>query len=228
MQHMITYKVHFIRHGMTQGNLEGKYIGSTDLPVCPEGYRQLDDLKAHYEYPKVEAVYSSPMLRCRQTADFLYPNAMLTVVEDLREWNFGDFEGKTMEELKDDPDYLDWIASSMKSTPPGGESSKEFAARLQLAIGAIFRDMMDQGIPNAAIVTHGGVIMTLMSEYALPRGQNNNHWMAPNGQGFTVLMTPQMWMRDGGFEVYNYVPVEPELADFSGIMGFDSGEDWDE
>lgn len=78
---MITYKVHFIRHGMTQGNLEGKYIGSTDLPVCPEGYRQLDDLKAHYEYPKVEAVYSSPMLRCRQTADFLYPNAMLTVVE---------------------------------------------------------------------------------------------------------------------------------------------------
>lgn len=67
------------------------------------------------------------MLRCRQTADFLYPNAMLTVVEDLREWNFGDFEGKTMEELKDDPDYLDWIASSMKSTPPGGESSKEFA-----------------------------------------------------------------------------------------------------
>lgn len=65
---MITYKVHFIRHGMTQGNLEGKYIGSTDLPVCPEGYRQLDDLKAHYEYPKVEAVYSSPMLRCRQTA----------------------------------------------------------------------------------------------------------------------------------------------------------------
>ena len=49
-----------------------------------------------------------------------------------------------------------------------------------------------------------------------------------SGQGFTVLMTPQMWMRDGGFEVYNYVPVEPELADFSGIMGFDSGEDWDE
>ena len=60
-----------------------------------------------------------------------------------------------MEELKDDPDYLDWIASSMKSTPPGGESSK-FAARLQLAIGAIFRDMMDQGITNAAIVTTAG------------------------------------------------------------------------
>lgn len=52
-----------------------------------------------------------------------------------------------------------------------GEPAKNLPARLQLAIGAIFRDMMDQGITNAAIVTHGGVIMTLMSEYALPRGQ---------------------------------------------------------
>ena len=66
---MKTYKIHLIRHGITDANLKGLYIGNrTDLPLCPEGFKQLKDMREDKEYPYIEKLYSSPMLRCRQTA----------------------------------------------------------------------------------------------------------------------------------------------------------------
>ena len=65
------YKLHLIRHGLTQGNLDGRYIGSgTDLPLCAEGRAQLEELKAKFQYPDVPLVFCSPMLRAQQTAVF--------------------------------------------------------------------------------------------------------------------------------------------------------------
>ena len=80
------YKLHLIRHGLTQGNLDGRYIGSgTDLPLCAEGRAQLEELKAKFQYPDVPLVFCSPMLRAQQTAEVLFPNAKLTILQDLRE-----------------------------------------------------------------------------------------------------------------------------------------------
>ena len=89
------YKLHLIRHGLTQGNLDGRYIGSgTDLPLCAEGRAQLEELKAKFQYPDVPLVFCSPMLRAQQTAEVLFPNAKLTILQDLREMNFGKFENR--------------------------------------------------------------------------------------------------------------------------------------
>ena len=82
---MRTYKIHLIRHGLTQGNLEGKYIGSTDLPLCPQGMAQLEGLLQEGEYPPVDRVYTSPLLRARQTAELLFPDRMLVEEPGLRE-----------------------------------------------------------------------------------------------------------------------------------------------
>ena len=61
---MKTFKLHLIRHGMTAGNLQGLYIGSgTDIPLCDEGRAQLNELKERFEYPQVDTVFSSPLLR---------------------------------------------------------------------------------------------------------------------------------------------------------------------
>ena len=60
---MKTYKLHLIRHGLTEGNLKGQYIGRTELPVLPEGITALKNLKDNIEYPFADKVYSSPMLR---------------------------------------------------------------------------------------------------------------------------------------------------------------------
>ena len=85
---MKTYKLHLIRHGITEGNLKGQYIGRTELPVTPEGIAMLKNLKEQLDYPFVDRVYSSPMLRCRQTANMLYPEREITLIDNLIEYGY--------------------------------------------------------------------------------------------------------------------------------------------
>ena len=76
---MKTFKLHLIRHGLTSGNLQGLYIGSgTDIPLCDEGRAQLAELKERFEYPQVDTVFSSPLLRAVETANILFPDAKHT------------------------------------------------------------------------------------------------------------------------------------------------------
>ena len=71
---MVTYKLHLVRHGMTMGNLEGRYVGRMDIPVCADGVKELKALMEKHNYPAVQEVYTSPLIRCRQTADILFPD----------------------------------------------------------------------------------------------------------------------------------------------------------
>ena len=87
----------FIRHGATAGNLEKRYIGSTDEPLCDIGIAQVESLRKHNF--QADFLYVSPMLRTRQTAELLFPKMDYTFVSDFRETNFGLFEGKTAEEI---------------------------------------------------------------------------------------------------------------------------------
>ena len=59
---MKTYTIHLLRHALTRGNLEGRYIGQTDEPLCREGREQLLKMKNDYDYPKVDVVFSSSLM----------------------------------------------------------------------------------------------------------------------------------------------------------------------
>lgn len=200
---MKTYKLHLIRHGMTEGNIRGQYIGRTDLPVLPEGVAALDNLKAVIEYPNVEKVYSSPMLRCRQTANVLYPNRNLKIIDNLIEYDFGEFEGKTASELESDPRYMQW-ASGKITAPPSGEDNTDFVKRLCVGINEIVRDMMDNDIRESAVIMHGGTIMAFLAAAALPR-RNIVEWTADNGRGYSILITPSLYQRSGVVEVTDII-----------------------
>ena len=128
---MKTFKLHLIRHGITAGNLQGLYIGSgTDLPLCDEGRAQLADLKERFEYPQVDTVFSSPLLRAVETANILFPNAAHQfTVHDLREAGFGEFEGKPVKELVHDEDFKKWITPGSGYVPDGAEPTEQFHAR---------------------------------------------------------------------------------------------------
>lgn len=202
---MKNYRLHFIRHGLTEANKQGLYVGRTDYELCFEGIQELVRLKQEYEYPWVDTVYTSPLLRCVQTAGILYPDARLVPDQSLIELDFGDFEGKSYYELKDDPDYDRWLQDSMSTAPRNGESGDVFVDRIIGACSQIFEDMMQQELTDVAVVTHGGVIMTLMAALGLPK-RNMREWAIGNGRGYTVLMTPQMWMRDRAFEVAGLMP----------------------
>lgn len=204
---MKTFKLHLIRHGMTEGNLKGLYIGSgTDLPLCDEGRRQLYELKERFEYPQVDTVFSSPMLRSMETAAILFPNAPHQfTVQDLREANFGVFEGKPVKELVKNEDFKRWITPGSGFVPEGAEPTEEFNRRCAQSLLKLFEYMIRLELPEAACVTHGGVIMSMLSQRALP-SRRPEQWMADPGCGYTVQTDIQLWMRDSIVEAIDIVP----------------------
>ena len=168
--------VYLIRHGQTQGNLERRYTGSTDQSLCAQGRTVL----AEKHFPAVEKVYVSPLRRCRETAALLFPDIPQEAVDDLRECDFGTFEGHTYEELKDEPAYQAWLNTAGQSAPPGGEGKADMARRTLAA----FRFIAAKHSPEdkIALVVHGGTIMALLE--ALEDSRQFYHWQAPNGGGY--------------------------------------------
>ncbi len=200
---MKTYKIHLIRHGLTEGNLNGQYIGRTDLPLAGAGVAQLKQYAEENEYPKVDCVYSSPMLRAVQSARILYPSKDIQTVDNLREIDFGEFEGKTAHQLEGNPAYADWAAGRI-SAAPDGEDNAEFAKRLCVGLNEIVRDMMAKKAEHSAVIMHGGAIMVLLSACALPR-KAMVEWTCPAGSGFTLLITPSLYHSSGVVEVVDYI-----------------------
>ncbi len=204
---MKTYKLHLIRHGLTQGNLDGIYVGGgLDIPLCQEGVQQLEELRAQYRYPGAGTVFSSPMRRALQTAEILYPEAPDKIVlEELRENVFGEFEGKKVEVLMADERFARWLDPGSGFVPEGGESGAAFAARTAAALMTMMEYLAKNGISEAVCITHGGVIMSMLGQLAMPQ-KPPAQWMADNGCGFTVQADAGMIMRDRMVEAVAIVP----------------------
>ncbi len=183
-----------IRHGATAGNAERRYTGQTlNQPLSERGKRELADRKARGRYPQTDTLYVSPLGRCVETARLLYPMLVPVSLPSLAELDFGSFEGKTYEQLKDDPSYRKWIETAGMTAPPGGESGAEFAQRLLGAMRQIADDAAKRNIRSAAVITHGGCIMTLLSKlHPLAEsgagGVDMYDFQAPNGGGYRVEM----------------------------------------
>ncbi|HEX2939126.1 MAG TPA: phosphoglycerate mutase family protein [Ruminiclostridium sp.] len=209
---MKAYHVYLIRHGMTQGNKEGKYIGRLDLPVSEQGKEEIAGMIKKYRYPYAEMFFSSPMTRCIETLKLIYPEAEPEIVKDLRECDFGDYEGKALSELKDDPDYQKWASGSIE-TPPNGESSKSFQLRCCSAFEKIVEKLMRSGTSSAVIVAHGGTIMSILGTYGFPRRQMYE-WMTGNAMGYEVVITPQLWISGKAIEVAGAIPLQEDESEF--------------
>ena len=205
---MKNYKIHLIRHGMTEANEQGLYIGKTDLPLSARGLRDLLDKKEEAIYPKATVFFCSPLSRCRQTLEVLYPGSQPTVMEGLAECDFGVWDGRRVDELKNDEQFGRWLAGDLQEIP-GGEASEEFQARVMAAFETLVEYSMKNGDEEVVVCTHGGVIMLIMAAYALPRA-DMSAWGAEPGCGFTLRVTPSLWMREPVAEAIDYVPLIPQ------------------
>lgn len=201
---MHDYIIHFIRHGETLANEEAKYIGRTDLPLTEEASKELVGLREDGIYPSVGTVYTSPLARAMQTAKAIYPGKQLIAVENLQEYDFGDFEGKTAAELEEDTAYCEW-RSGKRPDAPNGESQDDFRARIYAGLVQVVRHMAENECYEAAVVTHGGVIMTLLATCGLPQKQSVE-WLCEPGKGFTVRINLGLFDRSGFVEVCGTVP----------------------
>lgn len=167
----------FIRHGLTAGNLEKRYIGSTDEPLCGEGIARLK----MRTYPRCEVLVCSPMKRCLQTAELIFPRQDIITESDLRECGFGDFEGRNYAGLSGNADYQRWIDSGGALPFPNGESPQDFRER---CTSAFERLVSRYGASQSlAFVVHGGTIMSILEKYAVPR-RDYFGWHCENGCGY--------------------------------------------
>lgn len=186
-----------IRHGMTRGNQLKQYIGQfVDEPLIEEGSNQLLERKELGIYPEADMLYVSPMKRCVQTAKLLYPNLEMHTVYNFQECDFGTFEGKTYEELKDLPEYQEWLKGNGMTTFPEGEDPKEFIQRcVDAFVNTLKQLSVECGImndPNSkiAFVIHGGTIMAIMSMLA-PDRLNYFDYQVGNGCGYICKLSEE-------------------------------------
>lgn len=177
-----------IRHGATKANMEHRYLGKTDEVLSKEGEMQLFEYKKMGFFPNIDYLFSSPMKRCVQTAEILFPELKPVEIEEWKEMDFGVFEGKNYLELQGDKRYQEWIDSNGTLPFPEGESREEFISRcdkgFQSMIGKL-KPTKEEEHKTVGIIVHGGTIMALLSKYA--KG-NYFDYQVPNGKGFICTM----------------------------------------
>lgn len=205
---MRSYKIYLFRHGKTLANVEGRYIGKTDEPLSEEGIAELLNKRQEKEYPGIGKLYASPLKRAVQTAGALYPGMTIHTVDELREYDFGDYENKKLADLEQDESFFQWVGTK-GAVPPHAELPADFTKRVLEGMDRIIRDMMKHQISEAAVVTHGGVIMSILAICGLPRLKPTN-WRCEYGEGYSVLVNAQLWSNTQTFEVCDHLPYEPE------------------
>ena len=208
------YRICFIRHGMTEANTDGRYIGITDLPLSSEGAQALYDKLEKYEYPPAQKVYTSPLKRCKQTVSILQPNRLTVELPELVEMDFGDFENKKVADLMDTESYRKFIQGGLDNPAPNGESLRDVITRCYKALQIIISDMMYEGLTNVAVVTHSGIIMNMLSCFGLPKRQPMD-FTCDFGEGFEVLVTASMWQRSEAFEIMGTYPAGEHIEEYS-------------
>ena len=173
--------VYLLRHGKTAWNLDGRYQGSSDIPLCEEERKAL---KPAGFMP--EKVYVSPMKRAAETAQLLFPGVQTIAVPGLEEMDFGTFEGKSFRDLADDPAYRAWVEGNCTAPCPGGEGREGFSQR----VCAAFERLMAREREQLVIVAHGGTQMAILEQYGRPH-RDYFAWQSPNGGGF--LLEAEHW-----------------------------------
>ncbi len=206
------YHISIFRHGITDANENGVYIGKTDLPLSEAGREALMDKYEQLDYPKVQRVYSSPLERAVQTAEIIFPDREIVIVDDLREMDFGVFEGLPAEELVRLDSFKKWLKGGLDNPPPTGEALRSMMLRCYSALNLMILDMMKEGFTHAGAVTHSGILMNMLSCFGLPKKKPMEFACEP-GEGYEILVTAMMWQNGNTFEILGKAPYNDRDGD---------------
>jgi len=150
-----------IRHGETDWNREGKVQGLSDIELNSDGRRQARQLAVALKDVNIERIYSSPLLRARQTAQIINSYHQVPVILDagLMEMDQGDFEGLSFRELMAcEKDFLKkWIADPAAVKMPNGESFMELQTRAWKVVAGIIAEA-----DNTLVVSHNFTIAAIL------------------------------------------------------------------
>lgn len=188
-------KIVLIRHLPTPGNEKRQYIGRTDEDLSEqavEGFRQCQEKSIGVLYPPAQHIIASPLKRCIRTAELIYPGQEICTEPMLRECDFGEYERKTYEDLKNEPEYIRWMESGGMTAFPGGEDQMSFRGRCVDGVKKRISRLLSGGADSAAFIVHGGTIMAVLSELSEDQ-REFYHWQVENGGGYMAEATAQDW-----------------------------------
>lgn len=171
--------VELIRHGSTLWQGTGRYQGKSDVPLSAAGLAEL-----HPPEIGPETVYITRLCRTRQTAERLFPHATLMETDGLEEMDFGDFEGRSANDMAHDPAYRAWVDTMCQGPCPGGESQARFIRRVRAAFARLL-DAAAVKETNLTIVAHGGTQLAVLSAFADPKKPYFD-WSVPCGHSYVL------------------------------------------
>ena len=168
--------IYLIRHGKTEANEKHLYCGSTDLSLSVAGREELQNI--HYDINNVRFI-TSGMKRTNETLRIMFGDVPYEVDPRFREVDFGIFEMHSYDELKDSRAYQDWLTGDNEANIPShGESGAQMKVRALEAFSEIKEDI--------CIITHGGVIATIMEHLFPGEGKNRYQWQPKPGHGYVI------------------------------------------
>lgn len=180
-----------IRHGRTEANEKHLYCGRTDIDLSGKGIAELEEMKNARIYPDVSdmRIVTSGKKRCEETLALLFGEMAHETDPDFCEMDFGAFEMRSYEEMKEDPEYIEWISGDNESNvAPGGESGKKMTERV---IRGLMR--LEQDGKDTLLITHGGVIAAVMAYLFPEEGRNRYEWQPAYGGGYVIDTTGRSW-----------------------------------
>ena len=171
-----------IRHGETPFNRDRRYQGHRDTPLTRKGKKQAKKIAVRLRNEPLDAIYSSDLKRTGYTAKIInrYQSLKINILPELREIDFGDWEGKTHDEIQRKwGSLLDgWEGKPSEIRIPRGESIKDLAERIRSVVKKIVNNHPDQRV---AVITHGGPIRIILMD-ALGLGLDD-WWKTITGNG---------------------------------------------
>ncbi len=155
-------KVHVFRHGATEWSVSGKHTGLSDIPLIEEGRRNAERLRPLLQGHPFARVMTSPLQRAVDTCQLAGLGDRAQVVDDLVEWDYGDYEGLTTEQIRQS--RPDWLV--FNDGCPNGESPADVGRRADRVIDQVRRIDGD-----VALFAHGHVLRVLAARWIqLPPG----------------------------------------------------------
>ncbi len=172
-----------IRHGQTDGNARRQYCGLLDMELNAQGCMQVEKLARRLEKEAIHKIYASDRKRALQSARIIFKGRRINRVPELKEINFGIFEGKSHQEiLESEPGiYEQWLSDPYNTVVPESESLIDFRARVTRALDKIILANLNK---TTAVVCHGGTISIILSRI---NGSRNFWELIPKSASLNIV-----------------------------------------
>jgi alpha-ribazole phosphatase len=181
-------KLYLIRHGKTYCNEKNLYCGKSDVDLTENGIKELKEKLIKFKYPKCDFYFTSGAKRANQTIEIICPENKYSKLDKFFEYNFGDFELKSYEELKLLKEYVNWIEDKEEKLKcPNGESKEEFRKRIIEGFNELIEYFINENIQTALGVTHGGTIGMIL-EMLYDDKKKFYEWQPKNGEGYELTI----------------------------------------